>query len=41
MVWGSSQLTKEWALNTLADHNIDVIGSLRFNLAFNTGMAFF
>ena len=34
------QLTKEWALNTLADRNIDVIGSLRFNLAFNTGMAF-
>jgi signal peptidase II len=34
------QLTKEWALNTLTDRNIDVVGSLRFNLAFNTGMAF-
>ena len=34
------QLTKQWALNALADRNIDVVGSLRFNLAFNTGMAF-
>jgi signal peptidase II len=35
------QLTKHWALNALDDdHVIDVIGSLRFNLAFNKGMAF-
>ena len=34
------QLTKRWALSTLADRNIDLIGSLRFNLAFNKGMAF-
>ncbi len=35
------QLTKQWALNALADgETIDVIGSLRFNLAFNSGMAF-
>lgn len=34
------QLTKHWALNALAHRDIDVIGPLRFNLAFNTGMAF-
>jgi signal peptidase II len=35
------QLTKQWALNALGDgETIDVIGSLRFNLAFNRGMAF-
>lgn len=35
------QITKHWALNALGDgHTIDIIGSLRFNLAFNTGMAF-
>ncbi|HEU4840832.1 MAG TPA: signal peptidase II, partial [Ilumatobacteraceae bacterium] len=34
------QLTKHWAVNNLQDRNIDVIGSLRFNLAYNTGMAF-
>jgi signal peptidase II len=35
------QLTKHWALNALDDdHVIDVVGSLRFNLAFNKGMAF-
>lgn len=35
------QLTKHWAVNALADgHVIDVVGSLRFNLAFNRGMAF-
>jgi signal peptidase II len=35
------QLTKHWALNALADgHQIDLVGSLRFNLAFNKGMAF-
>ena len=35
------QLTKHWAINRLSDgRDIDVIGSLRFNLAFNSGMAF-
>lgn len=35
------QLTKHWALNALADnHTIDLFWTLRFNLAFNTGMAF-
>jgi signal peptidase II len=35
------QLTKHWALNALDDgRTIDIVGSLRFNLAFNTGMAF-
>jgi signal peptidase II len=35
------QLTKTWALNTLGDGRvIDVVWTLRFNLAFNTGMAF-
>jgi signal peptidase II len=35
------QLTKQWALSTLDDgHVIDIVWTLRFNLAFNTGMAF-
>ena len=35
------QLTKHWALNALDDgRTIDIVGSLRLNLAFNTGMAF-
>lgn len=35
------QLTKHWALNALDDgRTIDLVGSLRFNLAFNTGTAF-
>jgi signal peptidase II len=35
------QLTKHWALNNLDNgRTIDLIGSLRLNLAFNTGMAF-
>jgi signal peptidase II len=37
----ADQLAKHWALNRLSgDRVIDVIGSLRFNLAFNKGMAF-
>jgi signal peptidase II len=43
----ADQLTKHWALNALgpsAEHpsgrNIDLFWTLRFNLAFNTGMAF-
>jgi signal peptidase II len=35
------QLTKHWALNALDNGRVvDLVGSLRFNLAFNTGMAF-
>ncbi len=35
------QITKQWALSTLDDgHVIDLVWTLRFNLAFNTGMAF-
>jgi signal peptidase II len=36
------QLTKQWALSALTnpDRTIDLIGSLRLNLAYNTGMAF-
>jgi signal peptidase II len=35
------QLTKHWALNTLDGNRvIDLVGSLRLNLAFNKGMAF-
>jgi signal peptidase II len=35
------QATKHWALNRLSDdRTIDLVGSLRFNLAFNEGMAF-
>lgn len=37
----ADQLTKHWAVNRLSDGStIDLIGSLRFRLAFNTGMAF-
>ncbi len=37
----ADQLTKHWALSALDDgHTVDLIGSLRLNLAFNTGMAF-
>jgi signal peptidase II len=34
------QLTKQWALDALDDGPIDVVWTLRFNLAFNKGMAF-
>jgi signal peptidase II len=34
------QLTKTWALRALADGPIDVVWTLRWNLAFNSGMAF-
>ena len=35
------QLTKHWALNALSDDNvIEVVWTLQFNLAFNSGMAF-
>lgn len=34
------QLTKEWALLALADGAVDLVGSLRLRLVFNTGSAF-
>jgi signal peptidase II len=34
------QLTKQWALSALDDGPIDAVWTLRFNLAFNKGMAF-
>ena len=35
------QITKHWALGHLGDGHVDdLVGSLRFNLAYNTGMAF-
>lgn len=34
------QLAKTWALRVLADRTIDLVGSLRLRLVFNTGSAF-
>lgn len=35
------QLSKHWALNALSDdRTIDLVSTLRFNLVFNSGMAF-
>ncbi|NQW61149.1 signal peptidase II [bacterium] len=35
------QITKHWAVSHLNDgHAVGVLGSLRFNLSFNSGMAF-
>lgn len=34
------QLTKHWAVNRLVDGDIDLVGSLRFNLVFNSGASF-
>ncbi|MEO7837151.1 MAG: signal peptidase II, partial [Acidimicrobiales bacterium] len=34
------QLTKSWALGALDDGAVHVLGTLRFNLSFNTGAAF-
>lgn len=40
-VYTLDQLTKWWALERLSDgRTVDVVGSLRFNLAFNSGAAF-
>ena len=36
----ADQLTKTWAENELVTRNIDIVGSLRLNLAYNTGTAF-
>ena len=41
VIVASDQLSKHWALNRLSDNRvIDLVGSLRFKLAFNKGMAF-
>ena len=40
LVYGLDQATKHWALEDLADGPVDIVGSLRLNLAFNTGAAF-
>lgn len=40
LVFALDQLSKHWALGALDDRNIDLVGSLRLNLAFNTGAAF-
>lgn len=40
-VYVLDQATKSWAVNRLSDGStIDLVGSLRFNLAFNSGAAF-
>ncbi|MCD9622491.1 signal peptidase II [Rhabdothermincola salaria] len=36
----ADQLTKSWAESALLTRNIDLVGSLRFNLAYNTGASF-
>ena len=36
----ADQITKSWAVARLPDGNIDVVGSLRFNLAYNSGASF-
>ena len=37
----ADQASKNWALNSLSDgRTIDLVGTLRFNLVFNSGMAF-
>jgi len=37
----ADQLTKHWAINRLSDNSvIEVVWTLQFNLAFNSGMAF-
>lgn len=41
LVVAVDQVTKHWALNALdGGRTIDLVWTLRFNLAFNTGMAF-
>lgn len=40
MVVVVDQLTKQWAVDRLADRDIDIFWTLRFHLSFNTGMAF-
>ena len=41
VIVAADQLTKSWALEALGDGStVDLFWTLRFNLAFNTGMAF-
>lgn len=40
VVLAIDQLTKTWAVNTLATRDIDLVGSLRLHLARNRGAAF-
>ena len=40
LVVALDQLTKTWALRSLVDGPVDVIGSLRFQVLYNTGTAF-
>ena len=40
VVVAADQASKDWALGALRDGPIDVVGSLRFNLSFNSGTAF-
>jgi signal peptidase II len=40
VVLAIDQLTKWWALERLVDGDVDVVWTLRFRLAFNSGMAF-
>ena len=40
VVLAVDQLTKWWAVDRLVRGTVDVVGSLRFNLAYNTGTAF-
>jgi signal peptidase II len=40
VVLAIDQLTKTWAAHTLADRDIDLVGSLRLHLARNRGAAF-
>jgi signal peptidase II len=40
VVVAADQLAKTWALRVLADRTIDLVGSLRLRLVFNTGSAF-
>ena len=36
----ADQVTKAWAVSALDTRDVDVFWTLRFNLSFNTGMAF-
>jgi signal peptidase II len=36
----ADQITKSWAVARLSDGDIDVVGSLRLNLAYNSGASF-
>lgn len=40
VIAGIDQLTKWWALRSLQDHDVAVVGSLRFHLTYNTGASF-